>query len=225
MADQDRWNEQRGRYAAEDQARRGYRDYPGPADYGSDDFERGGGYGRDAGYPTPDYGIQGYGDYGTQGYGGQAYAGQSYGMEAGREHGGERSWMERAGERIGSWFGAGDGGSHRGRGPKNYARSDERVRDDINDRLTDDTWIDASEIEVLVTACEVTLSGTVASRDEKRRAEDLADQVSGVKHVQNNLRVERQSGVTQSDEGPASTSTPTPRPLADKDKSGPAGNA
>ena len=36
---------------------------------------------------------------------------------------------------------------------------------------------------------EVTLSGTVNSRLEKRRAEDVADDVSGVKHVQNNLRV------------------------------------
>ncbi|MFC0008345.1 BON domain-containing protein [Devosia nitrariae] len=37
---------------------------------------------------------------------------------------------------------------------------------------------------------EVTLNGSVHSREDKRRAEDLADDVSGVRNVQNNLRVE-----------------------------------
>ncbi len=36
---------------------------------------------------------------------------------------------------------------------------------------------------------EVTLSGTVASRNERRLAEEVAEQVSGAKYVQNNLRV------------------------------------
>lgn len=35
---------------------------------------------------------------------------------------------------------------------------------------------------------EVTLAGSVEGRRAKRRAEDLADTVSGVRHVQNNLR-------------------------------------
>ena len=35
----------------------------------------------------------------------------------------------------------------------------------------------------------MTLSGTVNSREEKRRAEDLSERVSGVKDVSNNLRV------------------------------------
>lgn len=58
----------------------------------------------------------------------------------------------------------------------------------MNDRLTEDVWIDASEIEVSVADGEVTLSGTVEDRRSKRRAEDVADDVTGVKHVQNNLR-------------------------------------
>jgi hypothetical protein len=85
-------------------------------------------------------------------------------------------------------------GEHRGRGPKGYQRSDERIRDDVNDRLTDDPHIDASEVEVAVSAREVTLSGTVSSRFEKRRAEDIAESVSGVTHVQNNLRVQQSAG-------------------------------
>ena len=54
--------------------------------------------------------------------------------------------------------------------------------------------IDASEIEVAVQNRDVTLTGTVRDRNEKRRAEDIAESVSGVSHVQNNLRV-RQPGM------------------------------
>jgi osmotically-inducible protein OsmY len=36
---------------------------------------------------------------------------------------------------------------------------------------------------------EVTLTGMVESRFAKHQAEDVADSVSGVRHVQNNLRV------------------------------------
>ncbi|MEK0084342.1 BON domain-containing protein [Benzoatithermus flavus] len=77
----------------------------------------------------------------------------------------------------------------RGRGPKGYRRSDERIREDVSDWLTDDAWIDASDIEVRVENGEVTLDGTVNSRRARRRAEDIAESVSGVSYVQNNLRV------------------------------------
>jgi hypothetical protein len=40
---------------------------------------------------------------------------------------------------------------------------------------------------------EVTLSGTVHTRRQKRLAEECAESVSGVKHVQNNLRVKEPS--------------------------------
>lgn len=105
----------------------------------------------------------------------------------------DRGFLERVGDEVRSWFGDRDARrrrevDHRGRGPKNYARSDERICDDVNDRLTEDVWIDASEIEVTVTNGEVVLSGSVEDRRTKRRAEDCAEDVSGVKHVQNNLR-------------------------------------
>src|SRR3712207_5795092 len=94
----------------------------------------------------------------------------------------------------------GDAGAqhHRGRGQKGYQRSDERIREDVNDRLTDDPHVDASEIEVSVHNREVTLTGTVNSRFEKRHAEDLAESVSGVAHVQNNLRVGQTAGSASS---------------------------
>ena len=85
-------------------------------------------------------------------------------------------------------------GEYRGKGPKNYSRSDERIKEDINDRLSDDPFVDASDIDVTVSNGEVTLSGTVDHRSTKRRAEDLADAVSGVKNVENRLRVSQTSG-------------------------------
>jgi osmotically-inducible protein OsmY len=119
-----------------------------------------------------------------------------------RDDGDERGFFERAGDEVRSWFGDDDadrgrdrdmrqGEHHRGRGPKGYQRSDERILEDVNDRLTDDPHIDASEIDVSVSNREVTLNGTVNSRFEKRHAEDLAESVSGVGHVQNNLRVQQ----------------------------------
>ncbi len=80
-------------------------------------------------------------------------------------------------------------GEHQGRGPKGYQRSDDRIREDIHERLTDDAMLDASEIEVEVRNREVILTGSVRSRTEKRRAEDVVESVTGVAHVQNNLRV------------------------------------
>jgi hypothetical protein len=78
---------------------------------------------------------------------------------------------------------------HRGKGPKGFSRSDERVKDDINCRLTDDAYVDASEIEVTVDKGEVVLTGSVPDRSSKRRAEDIAELVSGVTNVENRLRV------------------------------------
>jgi osmotically-inducible protein OsmY len=87
-------------------------------------------------------------------------------------------------------------GGFRGRGPKGYRRSDERILEDVNETLADDDDLDASEIEVAVAEGEVTLSGLVSSCEAKRWAEDLADDVSGVVEVHNHLRVRRAGQVT-----------------------------
>ncbi|HEX5602942.1 MAG TPA: BON domain-containing protein, partial [Pyrinomonadaceae bacterium] len=71
---------------------------------------------------------------------------------------------------------------------------DERIKEDVNDRLSDDYYVDASDIEVAVSNTEVTLTGTVNSRADKRRAEDIADSVSGVTNVENRLRVKGRYG-------------------------------
>ena len=87
------------------------------------------------------------------------------------------------------WPAGGPSAGYRGRGPRGYVRSDERIREDVSDFLTDDPYLDASDIEVVVGNGEVTLNGTVDSRTAKRRAEDIAANVSGVRHVQNNLHL------------------------------------
>lgn len=81
------------------------------------------------------------------------------------------------------------GGPHRGKGPAGYQRSDERIRERVCESLTDDDEIDASDIAVTVSRGEVTLSGTVDDRRAKRGAEDCAYSATGVRDVQNRLRV------------------------------------
>jgi hypothetical protein len=76
-----------------------------------------------------------------------------------------------------------------GRGPRGYQRSDERIREDVCDRLCDDAWVDASDIDVAVRNGEVTLTGHVRERADKRRVEDVIENVSGVREVHNNLHV------------------------------------
>ena len=49
--------------------------------------------------------------------------------------------------------------------------------------------IDATDIEVRVNAGEVTLTGTVNERRAKRAAEDVAEEVFGVKDVENKIKV------------------------------------
>jgi osmotically-inducible protein OsmY len=98
------------------------------------------------------------------------------------------SWTRESGYGREGWGGM-FGGPHAGRGPRGYTRSDERIREDVCDRLCEHGFIDASDIDVRVANGEVTLQGSVSSRQEKRIAEDIAEQVSGVRQLHNELRV------------------------------------
>jgi osmotically-inducible protein OsmY len=86
-------------------------------------------------------------------------------------------------------------GQYRGRGPKGYQRSDARIIEDVCERLTEDPHVDASDIEVDVVNSEVMLTGSIKSRIVKRYVEDLVESVSGVRHVQNNLRIQPRASV------------------------------
>ena len=89
-------------------------------------------------------------------------------------------------------------GPYQGIGPSNYQRSDERILEDINARLTQNPHLDARSISVGVTHGIVELKGTVNSRDDKHLAEEIADSISGVIDIFNQLRVEEQNqGRTQ----------------------------
>ena len=113
--------------------------------------------------------------------------------------GDNRGFFDKASDEVQSWFGDEEQRrerDHRGKGPRNYQRSDERIAEDVHQRLADDHHLDASDIEVTVSGREVTLNGMIGSRGAKRHAEDCADAVSGVEHVQNNLRLRKPTGPT-----------------------------
>lgn len=78
---------------------------------------------------------------------------------------------------------------YRGRGPRNYTRSDARITEDLNERLTEDDYFDAGDVTVSVKDGVATLDGTVESRWMRHRAEDIAAACSGVRDVRNELRV------------------------------------
>lgn len=82
-------------------------------------------------------------------------------------------------------------GPYTGKGPKGYRRSDERIHEDVCERLTAHGGVDASQITLDVEQGEVTLEGTVADRRTKRIAEAVTDSVRGVEDVHNRLRLER----------------------------------
>lgn len=153
------------------------------------------------------YGNSNFGNSG-QSYGqsyrsGQSYGGSNYGSQGGsyNRDRDDRSWWEKTKDQVSSWFDSDDNnrnrydsrqrmsGGHRGKGPKEYQRSSDRIREDIYDRLSDDDHIDATNISAQVTGNEVILTGTVSSREEKRHAEDLVESISGVRHVENRIRV------------------------------------
>lgn len=232
MSDPYRRNDQPGYEAAWDRNERyrgggqGYsrreRDYPsageynyGPAHYdaatgrGFTSFSSEDQAGRDFTSPTAD---RGYGR--APAYG--AYSGASRPDYDRPEH--ERGFFERAGDEIASWFGNDEAAhrremDHTGRGPAGYTRSDERILEDASDNLTDDWAVDARNIQVTVQDGEITLDGTVPTRQQKRRAEDCVEDISGVRHVQNNLRVQERSEWNDSSERTRAEGEKTPGAL------------
>ena len=134
--------------------------------------------------------ANGSGDYGWRG------AGSSWGFSSGSQEVGRQGYSGGYGEaRYGGreWIGTETWrvpGPFAGRGPRGYQRSDDRICEELNDRLTAHGFIDATDIECSVHNGEVTLSGFVDSPDSKRAAEIVAERIQGVLHdVHNNLRI------------------------------------
>ena len=101
----------------------------------------------------------------------------------------DRDWQperDAPGSRTAGRFG--------GIAPKGYQRSDDRIREDVCDRLTADAYVDPSDVVVRVKDGEVTLEGSVDGRDTKRRIEDTVEDVAGVRQVHNFLHVRPHGG-------------------------------
>jgi osmotically-inducible protein OsmY len=204
------YDEARGSFTGDD-----YRDVPrgderqfGPVGYQGEYDSRG----RDREYDQESWRRsqgQSRGQY-APGYGGQRNLGSAYsGSYRGQERSGQSSQYGRGQYDYGREHESGGGTNqhgqqnYAGRGPKGYQRSDDRLKEQVSGRLMDDSQIDASEITVEIHGGEVTLTGTVNSREEKRAAEACAETVSGVREVFNQLRVNRGDWQTGGSQGRA----------------------
>ncbi|MBP0628764.1 BON domain-containing protein [Cupriavidus sp. AcVe19-1a] len=135
--------------------------------------------------------------------------GQRYSREAARQRGWETDDREdyrdddredrgvlynlgrRIGEAVGDLFGTDQREHERKAGPRGYQRSDDRIRDQICERLSYARGVDVSDVSVDVKEGVVSLTGSVRERGQKYYIEDLADGTYGVKEVNNDIRVRR----------------------------------
>ena len=182
---------QRGAYGrqgeyGESEYERDYGDYGeygrgyGQSGYGQERFREGRSFAQQRGFGRASqtgYGQGGFresssgrGGFGESRYGRQSGIGQSAYGRSGREY--ESSSR----------------GSHRGKGPKGYQRSGERLKEIICENLKDDPDIDASDVSIDVNGETVTLEGTVDSRQTKYAVEECAEQC-GASNINNNLRI------------------------------------
>lgn len=176
-------NNERSSYGKNDSYGRSYESSRFNEDRESDSSPSYGSYSRDR-----DYSSQNYSD--RDAFGSTSYSGRgdrlredNYGSSS-TAYGRGDSLRNQSSSRMSSF---------EGRGPKSYTRSDDRIKEEVCDMLTRHSEIDASEIEVEVKDGEVTLSGTVSERRMKHQAEDLAERISSVKDVTNNIRVVKES--------------------------------
>jgi osmotically-inducible protein OsmY len=229
-----------------------YTGYRGGEDYGSRDYGYGRSgvsdtYSGDYSGGLYGGGMGGYMGGGYQGYNPESYRSTSrsntgysssypvsesgyYSGRSGREN--DRGWWDKTSDEVASWFGDEEAerrremdqrrGGYRGKGPKGYTRSDERIKEDVSDHLEDHYYLDASDIDLEVNNGDVVLSGSVDSRYAKRLAENLAEQCSGVKNVENRLRVDsdwytnRSASSGQTTKSPSVTSDSQTRSAANR---------
>ncbi len=138
------------------------------------------------GYPGGSQGNQGnrYNqNYNDAGYAGTSRYSQGYSDSGYSQSLGQQGYSNPTG--IGSAV-----MQNRGQAPKSYKRSDERIQEDVYERLTH-SGMDCSDLEVSVKSGVVEIKGEIDSRTCKFQAEHIADSVSGVKDITNQIKVNR----------------------------------
>lgn len=143
----------------------------------------------------------------------QGYGGQNFNRQSQTSFGRDQEYGQGSGQGFTSQnygqqsqsSGMQSGRSYRGMGPKGYTRSDERLKEDISEKLMENDEIDASDVTIECREGVVTLEGTVNERRLKHRIEDIVEQCHGVKDIENRLTVKR-DGQSQSSRGKSSSS-------------------
>jgi osmotically-inducible protein OsmY len=154
------------------------------------------GQGQQSSFGSPGMHSGGYGSQG--GFGSQGgYDPATYGAQGSYGQQGSEQWPQS------SW---GQQNRQQRRGPKGYKRSDERIKEDLSERLMHSAHLDASEVTVEVKDGKVTLEGTVPERRMKHMIEDMAEACSGVNDVENKLRVSQFGSDTGSSGSSSDTS-------------------
>ncbi|RZT31366.1 BON domain-containing protein [Cupriavidus agavae] len=123
----------------------------------------------------PGYGGAGY--FGNSGSGGQSFNG------AQRLYPGDPGYREHPTRPVHS-------SNVVGRGFRHHDRPDDRVLGDVCDRLAMHPGVDVAEVTVEVQSGVVKLGGTVEDRYERRLVEEIAESVSGVRQVENGIRLQ-----------------------------------
>jgi osmotically-inducible protein OsmY len=203
-SDYNRWGRERpqgyggSRYSESQYGQRGrYGSSRGPSGYRERAFDES---------PFPDTtespGYFGTGNYGD---GGASYGGGLDVRPRARNYGSLSEDTLRSSDRGWGWQGRPQQQQRYRTGPKGYTRSDDRLREDISERLMMADSIDSSEVTVSVKDCKVTLEGTVPNRHMKHAIEDLVDAAPGVQDIDNRIRVVSSPGMSGT--GASSTST------------------
>ena len=137
--------------------------------------------------------------YGQRPYSQRPY-GQRYSQRFGQQY--NPPYDQQYGRHFGQQYGQGQpydrsygqsGGRRFTSGPKGYQRSDERLKEDISERLMESHYIDSSDVSIDVRGAKVVLDGTVPSRHMKHAIEDLVDACPGVQDIDNRVRVANQN--------------------------------
>jgi hypothetical protein len=165
-----------------------------PQTWQEDDARSAGSTGSSQVYASSSYGSQGGFDrpYADANQRATARQGRGFGQEHREQFAEQRYGRQPA---FGYGFTEGATGGFRGRGPKGYERSDERLREIICERLTDDPRVDASDVHIEVKDKVAKLTGQVPDRRTKYEIEDVVEHC-GVKDIDNQLRVRSKADVS-----------------------------